>query len=969
MTAISGFFTDTVLGPLRPPAQIQQWDRDQNDPFGFRHWESGNYKPDAKIGLVGGFDAQFESGTVLNFGETITNDNGFLTDTVVFTFNFGEVNSNVDAFFDQMVAASSVGTNFKAFNMRLWVGNVNAFTSKSVPVPEFHFLQSSGWLKGFNVTPGGPNTSVVPTSIPPSGNILANNTGVFISGVYQDVSFSNFIYLRGQFPAGSFALGTYGSLGEDSFTFNFSYDWTDINAAVLISDLLPCLSPPVSPAAPVTPTPSGASLPSGMVSFWNLDENSPRIDKFGNTHVQLIDNPDAVSSGMLSYWKMEESSGTRFDSIGSNDLADINTVGQETGKIGNAANFVPANSEALQAVNSSVHDFGDEDFMFAGWFRIDGGASTGALLSKTTVTPASQGQYQLQYISVSDRIRWIVSNDGVASQIVTANSHDAPAKNVFLFIVCWHDSVNDTINIQINNGSVDSIATALGINQGTAIFRIGAHGNVEPSSLTTFFDGRADEITVFNRILTTSERTELYNSGSGKTIALSGPVRASGVSSDTSFSSQFSRVADRYLTASGISTDSRLNFGDEDFAAAAFVYLDSKPSGDMPIISKWKGPNDRQYKMSYDGVIDRFTFSVSSDGSAFNTVSGITFGSPALATWYHVYGHHNSSGNQLGMSIDNGTLDTVIHSGGASTTGNNDIEIGGAILSTGRSTFNGRIDALGIWSKLLNSSERDTLVNVGSGRQFPFGLETSTASNINTFWRMNEGSGLSRFDVIKGIELTNFGGAEDRIGLIGSGTNFERGKSQYLQASGGSQLAFADEDFTVAGRFNFNNIDPTSNITPMISKWQVAGDNLEYRLSFDSILNGFQFAVASGGSQNGIVAITASGVAQSGQWHLVIGEHDSVKNQIRIKVDKDVAQSGDFFGGVHSGVAPFQIAGLPASGTFFDGGADSIATWRRKLTDAEFGVLNNIGNGSEWPFTAFDGQLRNPTSGQGPLSP
>ncbi len=247
MTAISGFFTDTVLGSLRPPAQIQQWDRDANDPFGFRHWESGNYKPDAKLGLVGGFDAQFESGNVLNFGEIVTNDIGFLTDTVVFTFNFGEVNSHTDSFFDQMVSASSVGVNFKAFNMRLWQGSVSAFTSTSVPVPTFHFLQSSGWKKGFNVTPSGVDTFVMPTSAPPSGNILANQTGVFISGVYQDLSFSNFIYMRGQFPSGAFALGTYGGLGAKTFTFNFSYDWTDIEAAILVSDLLPCLSPPITP--------------------------------------------------------------------------------------------------------------------------------------------------------------------------------------------------------------------------------------------------------------------------------------------------------------------------------------------------------------------------------------------------------------------------------------------------------------------------------------------------------------------------------------------------------------------------------------------------------------------------------------------------------------------------------------------------------------------------------------------------
>lgn len=227
-----------------------------------------------------------------------------------------------------------------------------------------------------------------------------------------------------------------------------------------------------------------------------------------------------INQDLVSYYSLEEAGGTRLDFAGSNDLADINTVGQAAGKIGFSADFIPANIEALQATNSSVHDFGDEDFMFAGWFRIDSGAATGALLSKTTDTPASQAQYQLQYISGTDRIRWIVSNNGTTSQIVTANSHGAPAKNVFLFVVCWHDSVNDTINVQINNGTVDSVATALGINQGTALFRIGAHGDVEPSTLVTFLDGRVDELAVWNRILTSTERSELYNSGAGVNLQL-----------------------------------------------------------------------------------------------------------------------------------------------------------------------------------------------------------------------------------------------------------------------------------------------------------------------------------------------------------------------------------------------------------------------------------------------------------------
>jgi hypothetical protein len=239
MTIVSGFFETSVVGPLRVPGQILQWDRDKVNPSGFRHWESGEYKPDAKIGLVGGFAAQRESGNALDFGLVDVVDAGFLTDTIVFTFNLGEVNSHENSFFNQMVAASSVGTNFKAFNMKLWVGDLTAFTASGVPTPIFHMRNSAQWIQGLRISPNNSGVVVVPSSLPISGNIFSRNNNTFISGAYQDLQFSHFIYLVGEFPSGTFPLGTYGGLGDSDFTFKFSYDWTDINANVLATDLLP----------------------------------------------------------------------------------------------------------------------------------------------------------------------------------------------------------------------------------------------------------------------------------------------------------------------------------------------------------------------------------------------------------------------------------------------------------------------------------------------------------------------------------------------------------------------------------------------------------------------------------------------------------------------------------------------------------------------------------------------------------
>jgi len=140
------------------------------------------------------------------------------------------------------VAASSVATRFKAYNMKFWVGNLSAFGS-GLPSPAFYMKKSAEWVQGLQVVPGDPGVEVVPSSLPTSGNIMAKSPPtVFISGAYLDSEFSHFVYLRGQFPAAAYSLGTYGGLGVVGFDFRFSYDWTDIKANVLESDLETCIN-------------------------------------------------------------------------------------------------------------------------------------------------------------------------------------------------------------------------------------------------------------------------------------------------------------------------------------------------------------------------------------------------------------------------------------------------------------------------------------------------------------------------------------------------------------------------------------------------------------------------------------------------------------------------------------------------------------------------------------------------------
>ncbi|MCI0550216.1 MAG: hypothetical protein L0287_04620, partial [Anaerolineae bacterium] len=82
------------------------------------------------------------------------------------------------------------------------------------------------------------------------------------------------------------------------------------------------------------------------------------------------------------------------------------------------------------------------------------------------------------------------------------------------FVCAWHDALNNTINIQVNNGAADSTALSTGVYNGAASFDIGRR---RLYGSTVYMDGRVDETVIYKRLLADNERGWLYDGGSGQT--------------------------------------------------------------------------------------------------------------------------------------------------------------------------------------------------------------------------------------------------------------------------------------------------------------------------------------------------------------------------------------------------------------------------------------------------------------------
>ena len=214
-----------------------------------------------------------------------------------------------------------------------------------------------------------------------------------------------------------------------------------------------------------------------------------------------------LTDNLIGHWKLNEASGSRADSHGSNPLTDNNTVTQAVGKIDEASQHTAANAEWLDHVSNSDLQTGDIDFTVAGWFYADSLAAPDGLASKG----ADAADEWLLYFTASRLRFYIWGGAGPGYFFVSADDLGLPVINTWYFVVGWHDATADTVNIQVNDGDVNSATTSGNFPAAAAgAFTLGRY-RVD----SDLWDGRVDSFSFWKRLLTSGERTSLYNGGAG----------------------------------------------------------------------------------------------------------------------------------------------------------------------------------------------------------------------------------------------------------------------------------------------------------------------------------------------------------------------------------------------------------------------------------------------------------------------
>jgi hypothetical protein len=222
----------------------------------------------------------------------------------------------------------------------------------------------------------------------------------------------------------------------------------------------------------------------------------------------------ALTDNLIAYWKLDETSGNAADSVGSNTLTDNNTVGTAAGKVGTCRDFESSSTEFLSITDNADLSFGNEDFTITGWINFESLGVRWFPFGK--VSGAGATEYYVDYDSSSTRVRFAVGN-GSTVGTVSATNLGAPSTATWYFVVAWHDATANTVNIQVNNGTPNSASFSDGCADLGGGFSIGKGGD-----FGTYYDGLVDEVGIWGRVLTSDERTALYNSGNGTTYPFGG---------------------------------------------------------------------------------------------------------------------------------------------------------------------------------------------------------------------------------------------------------------------------------------------------------------------------------------------------------------------------------------------------------------------------------------------------------------
>lgn len=228
----------------------------------------------------------------------------------------------------------------------------------------------------------------------------------------------------------------------------------------------------------------------------------PLINSMGSGAI-----PSTLNTGLFAVYKAENNAN---DSLSTYNGTAYGGLTYTTGKDGNGFNF---NGTTSYVDMGDVMDIGTSSWTYSMWFNATNAFFTQTVFSKT-IAAGVRGRIWVQI----DNNKLLFGFDADATNVIIVET-----PSLSILANTWYHAVfvldrNDKLKLYLN-GSLVSLTTTNGTNNLTSYsatnyntnnpFRIGVFTNSDNISASQFYNGKIDEFNVWNRVLTTTEITEL----------------------------------------------------------------------------------------------------------------------------------------------------------------------------------------------------------------------------------------------------------------------------------------------------------------------------------------------------------------------------------------------------------------------------------------------------------------------------
>jgi hypothetical protein len=715
----------------------------------------------------------------------------------------------------------------------------------------------------------------------------------------------------------------------------------------------------------------------------------------------------ALGNKLKGYWKLDETSSTRYDSAHENSLTDNNTVSSNTGKVNTAAEFNYSNSESLTRNDNADLSTGDVDFTISAWVYITDKNDLRPIVAKDD--GSGSREYLLSYDQGSDLFIFEIFDGANSIAQVKSNTIGSVSTSTWYFITAWHDTSDDTINIQINNGTADSLSTG-----GTGPTDTGETFSIGKNRETVWhFDGRIDNVLLWKRTLTSGEKSALYNSGNGLDFGVvsftptTGPTLQTeestptpvvywkfdegfdttaqdttlnnndGTISGATWTNEGDCVAGKCLSFDGsndkvtksYSSDTELAPGTGSFTISGWFKHASTQSGTDTILSRADGVNGVGYKVYMDSS-GYVCFGIDGTAGSFPADSACSTTSFADSKW-HQFSAVKTSTTSITLYID-GTQ--IAQDASLATTGSISGTSSGlyfGIDADGSSNpWTGFIDDVKIYPFARSAAQIKTDSNfAGSvkGTSLTFGANNQErlTEGLVGYWKTNETSWSgSAGEVIDYSGNSNNGTATNgpsttSTGKFGYAGNFNQSdNNDYVDL--GNDSDFNVTTFTIGAWVYRTGTCGTFSHCYVFSDGMSGNTGYALRMTND---NGYKAELSiNDGQQN----ITGTTVINTNTWYHVVATSNGSEVKIYVNgvLETTTAQTvTPSFAGQSSKIGN----GNTGNDLPFTGRLDEIRFYNRVLSGSEIQQIANFAPGpvGYWNFDEKTGTTANDTSGNG----